>query len=691
MKCPNCGEEAGAKKFCPFCGKPVTTDHGDASETVLRGAGIPHPDQDNRTPERVETPPVGGGETPGSFGRYRVLREVGRGAMGIVYLARDDKIGRSVAIKALRIDAGLPSRDKEQIADRFEREARAAGMLSHPNIVTVHDVGEEGGTPYIAMEYLEGATLTEIASEGPLSIRQATDIVGQVLSALSYAHAHEVVHRDIKPDNIFMLPDGRVKVADFGIARISSVSAMTQVGQVIGTPGYMSPEQVKGEQVGPASDIFSVGVLLYELLTGTAAFGSTSPTSIMYKIVHEEPKPLHVVNSALPAYLEAIVAKATAKSPGDRYADASQMRDDLQAEHAPELPWAAPAAGGTVVRTGPVLPAGGTVLRSEPVGDQGAGGTVLRTAPVPAALPAAPAPEAAAPKKKRTAVLLILGAAAVLIATAVVLVLVFVVLPGSKVEVSIKNPASGSIVKDSTVKVVFALSNPQKAASVAVFLDQRKETDLDPETTEVEIPNPPGGSHTITLTAYDSNGIALSTATTRYNSEYNEETAGADLNDGYISSVTASSWTNDAANSVSYPPEYIRDNNETTCWAADLRDDPSPSLVFSFNQPVKIDSVYAIPGYKKFSEVDRYLQNAKPREVVLTFDDGTRETITFDLAPSHSALNWQTKPLTKPVTTSSVKATITDSYPGQNMGGGHSASSDVSISEFHFLGSPSSP
>jgi hypothetical protein len=204
----------------------------------------------------------------------------------------------------------------------------------------------------------------------------------------------------------------------------------------------------------------------------------------------------------------------------------------------------------------------------------------------------------------------------------------------------------------------------------------------------VEIPNGKKGSHTITLTAYDAGGIALSTATTKFDSRYEGETTATDINDQYVSSVTASSWTNDAANGISYPPEYIRDNNETTCWAADLRNEPTPSVVFSFTQPINISAVHAIPGYKKFSDVDRYLQNAKPREVQLTFDDGSTETVTFDLAPSYAALSWQTKPLSKPVTTRTVKATVLSSYPGQNMGGGHSATSDVSISEFHFLGTP---
>jgi hypothetical protein len=248
-----------------------------------------------------------------------------------------------------------------------------------------------------------------------------------------------------------------------------------------------------------------------------------------------------------------------------------------------------------------------------------------------------------------------------------------------------------STVTGPTVKVTFEVKNPQKAESVAVFLDERKKQDLNPRTTRVEIPNPTTGSHTITLTAYDRNGIALSTSTTSFNSRYKGDEGSTDINNQYVSSVTASSWTHDPSNGVNYPPEYVRDDIETTCWAADLREDPSPSLVFTFNQPITVSAVRAIPGYKKFSEVDRYLQNPKPREVLLTFDDGTTETITFDLAPGYEALSWQTKPLSKPVTTSTVKATVTSTYPGQNMGGGHSASNDVSISELHFLGSAASP
>jgi len=393
--CPYCGRELkGDSSFCPSCGADLSAaSKGDSPPTVLvgeSGSGKKGSSETVIVSNRDQLPP--------SFGRYRVLREVGRGAMGVLYLARDDKIGRNVAIKTLHLDAGLPEGDRKEISERFNREARAAGMLSHPNIVTVYDVGEEGDGFYIAMEYLEGATLTEVTSEGPLSIPRATDIITQVLSALSYAHSHDVVHRDIKPDNVFLLPDGRVKVVDFGIARITSTSTMTQVGQVMGTPGYMSPEQVKGEAVGPPSDIFSVGVLFYELLTGTAAFHSTSATSIMYKIVHEEPRPPHLLNPGVPSNLEAVIAGATAKNPGARYPDASRMKEDIETGAAPR-PASAPASHD------------GTVLRGEPVS----------MAMPPSA--AVPTPALTAPAKKKTGLLIgLIGGGVALAALAAVVV-----------------------------------------------------------------------------------------------------------------------------------------------------------------------------------------------------------------------------------------------------------------------------
>lgn len=316
--CPECGTSLPAdSRFCDSCG--ASLEPGKAGEaapgTVIVTEG---------SPDTVVIKEKKRGK-PEKFGRYRVISEIQRGAMGIVYLAHDHRIGRDVAIKTLHIDPGYAEEERKEIAERFNREAHAAGMLSHPNIVTIYDVGEEEGVPYIAMEYLKGKTLSQVIRAGSLSVADATDIVCQILSALEYAHGHEVVHRDIKPDNVFLLPDGRVKVADFGIAHVPSSGTMTQVGQIVGTPGYMSPEQVMGKPVGPSSDLFSVGVVFYELLTGVTAFANGTPLSISYRIVHDELEPLRDKNPDVPEELEAAIARSTAKNPSVRFGSARQM------------------------------------------------------------------------------------------------------------------------------------------------------------------------------------------------------------------------------------------------------------------------------------------------------------------------------------------------------------------------------
>lgn len=320
--CPKCGKQVGEEPgilFCPFCGTGIKiTSQG----TIYLGGEAP--------PELRDEEVSNEKRLPERFGRYKVLGEIGAGAMGVVYLARDDVIGRGVAVKTLVMRSGLSGEDEAEVKERFRREAKAAGVLQHPNIVVIYDVGEERGAPFIAMEHLKGATLIEIIEESPSPVPRAIHIVTQLLSALSYAHGHGVVHRDIKPDNVFLLPDGTVKVVDFGIAHIASATNLTVSGQVLGTPRYMSPEQVKGEVVGFQSDIFSVGILLYEILTGRPAFDGNSPTSVMYKVVHEQPPPPREFNLAVPHELEAVISRATAKVPSERYSSASEMAVDME-------------------------------------------------------------------------------------------------------------------------------------------------------------------------------------------------------------------------------------------------------------------------------------------------------------------------------------------------------------------------
>jgi serine/threonine-protein kinase len=257
-------------------------------------------------------------------GRYRVVRKLGTGGMANVYLAEDQELGRSVAIKMLD---ERHSQD-EQFVERFRREAKNAAGLSHPNIVSIYDRGQAEGTYYIAMEYLEGRTLKELLiTRGPTPLAVAIDYARQILSALGFAHRHGIVHRDIKPHNIVVAPDGRLKVTDFGIAR-SGTSQMTETGSIIGTAQYLSPEQAKGAPVTPASDIYSVGIVLYEMLTGTVPFTGDTPLEIAMKHLSTTPLPPSEARPDVPHELDSIVLRALAKDPEDRYQSADEMDAD---------------------------------------------------------------------------------------------------------------------------------------------------------------------------------------------------------------------------------------------------------------------------------------------------------------------------------------------------------------------------
>ncbi len=264
------------------------------------------------------------------LGRYEVIRELGQGAMGIVYQAKDPLIDRVVAIKTINL--GLAQEGKEEYESRFYQEARAAGRLNHPNIVTIYDVGKSGDIAYIAMEFLQGRELREIMNDGGvLPVDHVLDIVAQVASGLAYAHEHGIVHRDVKPSNIMVIRDGHVKVTDFGIARMASSAVRTQTGMVLGSPKYMSPEQVMGKDLDQRSDIFSLGVMLYEMLTGHAPFSGDNVNAIMYQTLNTIPAQPNSVNTSVPEMMNFIVAKALAKGVDDRYQDAKDFAADLRA------------------------------------------------------------------------------------------------------------------------------------------------------------------------------------------------------------------------------------------------------------------------------------------------------------------------------------------------------------------------
>jgi len=265
---------------------------------------------------------------PQKLGKYEVRRQLGRGAMGIVYEGYDPFIQRTVALKTIRKELLDQDQAQEMLA-RFQREAQAGGRLNHPNIVAIYDYGEDQETAYIAMEFIKGKELKELFTENTrFALPTIAGIMSQLLLALNYSHLHGVVHRDIKPANIIVMDDGQVKIADFGIARLES-SNLTQTGLVLGTPNYMSPEQFMGQHVDGRSDLFSAGVVLYQLLTGEKPFVGESTTTIMYQVLNNTPNPPSLLNVQIPAAFDGVVRKALAKRPEDRFQSGQEFLDAI--------------------------------------------------------------------------------------------------------------------------------------------------------------------------------------------------------------------------------------------------------------------------------------------------------------------------------------------------------------------------
>lgn len=266
------------------------------------------------------------------IGRFEVVKELGRGAMGAVHLARDPLIGREVAIKTIAL-TGLSDTERGAYRQRFFREAQAAGKLAHTGIVTIYDVGEDETSrlPYIVMEFIAGRTLADIleGTAGPLPLAQSLAWIRQVAQALSYAHVRGITHRDVKPANILITPEGDAKLTDFGIARLRNTH-LTTAGDLLGTPAYMSPEQVEGKPADGRSDIFSLGILLYWLLTGQKPFDGENPGEVMFKIAYKDPAPVTQLQPQLSAGFDAIMVRALAKDPQQRYAVARELALDLE-------------------------------------------------------------------------------------------------------------------------------------------------------------------------------------------------------------------------------------------------------------------------------------------------------------------------------------------------------------------------
>ncbi|HYW69205.1 MAG TPA: serine/threonine-protein kinase, partial [bacterium] len=258
---------------------------------------------------------------------YRILEKLGEGGMGVVYKAEDTRLKRTVALKLLPRGLTLDPHAKE----RFAREAQAASALDHPNICTIHEIDEtKDGQMFMCVACYSGETVQEKIARGPLAVTEAVDIAAQVVEGLREAHAKGIVHRDIKPANIIVTPEGRVKIMDFGLAKLAGQAALTAVGTTVGTAAYMSPEQARGESVDARTDIWSVGVVLYEMLTGRRPFGGERPHTVIHSIINDVPEPVSTLRRDVPEELASVVTKAMASLPDSRYCDADTMLRDLR-------------------------------------------------------------------------------------------------------------------------------------------------------------------------------------------------------------------------------------------------------------------------------------------------------------------------------------------------------------------------
>ena len=326
-----------------------------------------------------------------TVGRYQVVEEIGRGAMGVVYRGFDPVIGRAVALKTIMV--GAVAEDAAEFRQRLFREAAAAGALAHPNIVTIHDVVHDADTTAVAMEFVEGETLASmIARRAPLPLDEALSLMEQICSGLDYAAARGIVHRDIKPANILVGLDGRPRIADFGIARLPA-STLTMSGAVLGSAGYMSPEQVRGGTLDARSDLFSAATVFYEMLTGRNPFSGTEAANTLYRIVHEAAAPIRPLNPAVPAAIEKAMDRALAKDPAARFASGAELTQALRAAAS----GARPTAVHSSHASGQTRPT--SLLWLGVVGLAGAGAVAamlfFRTAPAPA--PTATVPPSSSP------------------------------------------------------------------------------------------------------------------------------------------------------------------------------------------------------------------------------------------------------------------------------------------------------
>jgi serine/threonine-protein kinase len=429
---------------------------------------------------------------PQRLGRYTVVRELGKGAMGVVYEGRDPNIERRVAIKTARRDVMASSGMADEMMERFLREARAAGALNHPNIITIYDAGEENGIAYIAMEFLEGGDLREVIDERRrLDVPEIVDIGAQVCDALAAAHEKGIIHRDIKPANIMVPKGGPLKLADFGIAHVSD-STLTQDGALIGTPHYMSPEQFMGQKLDGRSDLFSVGVILYEMLTGEKPFTGEALSTVMHHVIRTQPAPPSELNFNVPEPVSMVVMKAMSKRSADRYADgrtmATALRESLKPNPDPAvLGFDAQAAADktTVSATGPATvvmqgpPPGEATRVMDTPAERAAAATVTISGSVPTGR--APAPPPGKPKT-------VLVGAGVLAAVLVVVTGAFLALRGGSTP-----PPTGETAPADTSQPYYGsiIFNVWRAKTQEAFQNYQDYSDLKRIRDDIETVPPP--------------------------------------------------------------------------------------------------------------------------------------------------------------------------------------------------------
>lgn len=380
-----------------------------------------------------------------TLGRYEIAGEIARGAMGVVYKARDPMIDRIVAIKTVSLD--LSDAETEAFERRFFREAKSAGRLNHPNVVTIHDVGKTDGVAYIAMEYLDGRSLRDILDSGVvLPPQRIAGIAAEIAEGLAFAHRNQVIHRDVKPANIMVLASGAVKITDFGIALLPT-GTRTLAGNVFGSPRYTSPEQVMGRPVDGRSDIFSLGAVLYEMLTGKPPFQGNDLNSILKQVLSDPTPPPSSHNPKLPRAFDHIVGKALSKDPNDRYQDAHEMARDLRRFDSIEFETAAPAPLPALEHPTSPLPTTATELASAADEEQ-----------VPLAAAPSMFPESSTPWWRN---------GRMIAATLVAVIVVAVAATFALREPEVAAPKSGDTAKAGSTGTIAAASAPESPAPPA--------------------------------------------------------------------------------------------------------------------------------------------------------------------------------------------------------------------------------